>query len=95
MNFAELSDLPPWLKSGMTFLIGAGAAKLLAVWLENKRLANNEYRDTLLQRIRELEAKIDVMHETNTRMAVRVATLQDDLDECKRLHNNADHSGPA
>jgi cell division protein FtsB len=93
MIFADINELPPWLKSGVTLLAGAGVAKLLAVWLENKRLEKSDYRDTLVGRIRELEDKIDEMHATNTRLAIKVNTLEDDLEECKRLH--ADRRSPA
>lgn len=86
LNFDNLTDLPPWVKTGATLLLGAGAAKLLGVWLENRRLAKKEYRDTLLQRIRELETLIASMHDRHTNMAVKVARLEDDLEECKRLH---------
>jgi hypothetical protein len=92
ISFDDLTDLPPWIKTGATLLLGAGAAKLLGVWLENRRLAKKEYRDTLLQRIRDLETMIAGMHVTHVEMAVKVARLEDDLEECKRLH--AQRGGP-
>lgn len=90
LSFDELKDLPDWVKTAATLLLGAGGAKIisktLGVFMENRRMAKKEYRDTLLQRIRELELMVSAMHVTHVDMAVKVARLEDDLEECKRLH---------
>lgn len=83
MTFNELNDLPGWLKSGLTLLLGAGAAKLLAVWLENRRLEKKDYRETLLTRIRELEALITRMQRTCTNHEVSIALLRDENSELR------------
>lgn len=92
LSFDNLNDIPPWIKTGVTLLFGAGAAKVLGVVLENRRLAKKEYRDTLLGRIRELEAKMEQMYKALEERALEVARLKDDLEECKRLH--AQRRGP-
>lgn len=83
MAFNELQEIPAWVKSLSTLLLGAGAAKLLAVWLENRRLEKKEYRETLLGRIRELEATITRMQTAHTETAVAVALLKDENQELK------------
>ena len=83
LTFNELNELPGWLKTSITLLLGAGTAKLLAVWLESRRLEKKEYRDTLLGRIRELEKA----HETTLRevgdLRVKIALLDDENKELK------------
>lgn len=76
MNFQELNEFPSWIKPTVTFLLGAGGAKLLAMWLESRRLEKKEYRDTLLGRIRELEGTINSMQTAWTEMNVEVALLR-------------------
>jgi hypothetical protein len=76
-------DLPDWLKTGATLLLGAGAARLLAVWLENRRLLKKDYRDTLLGRIRELEGKIETMYGMVSKLRVDIALLDDENAELR------------
>jgi hypothetical protein len=83
MAFNELSELPGWLKTTITLLLGAGGAKLLAVWLENRRLEKKEYRDTLLGRIRELETTIQAMQASFTNMSVKLALVEDENSELR------------
>lgn len=94
LSFDSLTDLPPWIKTGVTLLLGAGAAKMLGVVLENRRLAKKEYRDTLLQRIRELENRVDGHAEVTAGLRVRIAQAEDDLEECRRLHAQRGGSPP-
>lgn len=54
--------IPDWLKAGLTLVAGGGAVHYLKVWLENRRLSNSDFRQTLLDRIHGLETKIDDMH---------------------------------
>ena len=77
------SELPEWLKTTATLILGAGAAKLLAVWLENRRLTKKEYRETLLERIRELEKTISEMYQAVTDLRVQVALLEDENGELR------------
>ena len=83
MNFQDITELPGWARTAITLLIGAGGAKLFAVWLENRRLEKKEYRDTLLGRIRELEGMIDGMRKSFTEMSVQLSLVQDENEELK------------
>lgn len=85
MNFQELTELPSWLKTVATLIAGAGTAKLLAVWLENRRLEKKDYRDTLLGRIRELETTISEMQTSFTELKVKFALVEDENGELKRI----------
>jgi len=84
MNFQDLNELPAWLKTTITLILGAGGAKLASIWLENRRLEKKEYRDTLLGRIRELEDTISHMQESFTKMSVNLALAQDESSELRQ-----------
>lgn len=95
MPFNELNDLPGWLKTTITLALGAGAARLLAVWLESRRLEKKEYRDTLLTRIRELELTIKAMQDSFTAMSVKLALVEDENSELKeRLKSHVQQDVP-
>lgn len=83
MAFDELNDLPGWLKSGLTLLLGAGAARFLAVWLESRRLEKKDYRETLLTRIRELESKIEKMNTKYINIHTELALVKDENSELR------------
>lgn len=89
MNFQELNELPSWVKTVATLIVGAGGSKLLAVWLENRRLEKKEYRHTLLGRIRELEAMVKDMQSSFVAMSVELALVKDENRELKEQLNNA------
>lgn len=72
-----LEGVPGWLQTTITLAVGAGGARLLAVWLENRRLANREYRDTMLARIRELEDRVDRLMREEGDLRVKVAHLEE------------------
>lgn len=82
-------DLPPWAGTVITFALGAGGAKLLAVWLENRRLTNRDYRETLEHRIRDLERQVAGLMERVGSLRVEVAhheeALKDELARADRL----------
>ncbi len=84
MLFQDIHELPAWLKTTITLAIGAGGAKLLAVWLENRRLEKKEYRETLIGRIRELEEVISGMQESFTTMSVNLALFKDENTELRQ-----------
>jgi len=84
MNFQDLHELPAWLKTTITLLLGAGGARLVAIWLENHRLEKKDYRDTLLGRIRELEETISGMQDSFTTMSVNLALAKDESTELRQ-----------
>jgi hypothetical protein len=55
-------DLPDWLKTILTLVVGAGGVGILRVWLESRRLGNQDVRQTLMDRIDILEASVAEMH---------------------------------
>lgn len=69
-------DLPGWAKTVVTLALGAGGARLLAVALENHRLSKREFRETLLERIRELEKVVSSLQE-------RIGDLRAELADVK------------
>ncbi len=97
-------DLPDWLRSAAMLLAGAGGAKMLAVWLENRRLGRQDYRETLLERVRELETVVSGLQTRVANLRVEVAHLEEEnvrlreeLEECRvhrPLRGGGDASAP-
>jgi len=83
MPFNDLKEMPAWITTILTLVVGAGGAKLLAVYLENRRLEKKEYRDTLLGRIRELEVMIGQMNTTVRELSVELALVKDENSELR------------
>ena len=72
----QLDDsFPQWLTTLITLALGAGGVQVLKVWLENRRLGKKEYRETLLERVRELEAVISRMQKRMGNLRVEMAHL--------------------
>lgn len=64
--------IPDWLKAGLTLIAGGGAVHYLRAWLENRRLSNSDFRQTLLDRINTLESKLDKMHDEVANLRVKL-----------------------
>jgi len=47
-----------WLIGVIGAVGGAGLAKLAAVWLENRRMTGRDFRETLIDRIEDLERQV-------------------------------------
>lgn len=77
-------ELPSWARTAITLALGAGGARILGVWLENRRLTQKDYRETLESRIRELERQVASLMERLGGMRVEVALLEEDLDDERR-----------
>lgn len=65
----ETDYLPESLKLIISAVLGAGGVAFFRVWLENRRLSKKEFRETLLDRVRELEKII-------SRMQIRMGNLR-------------------
>lgn len=65
-----------WLKTVATLALGAGGARILQVWFENRRLNTQSYRETLSNRIQDLERRIDVFQDTIGGLNVKIALLE-------------------
>jgi len=74
-------ELPGWARTALTLGLGAGAAKVLAVVLENRRLSKKDYRETLESRIRDLERQVAGLFERVGSLRVEVAHLEEALDD--------------
>lgn len=77
--------IPEWAKALVTLLVGAGGAKMLAVWLENRRLSNKDYRETLLERVRELESVVSSLQLRVGNLRVEMAHLEERLADESEL----------
>lgn len=82
-------DVPEWARTLATLALGAGGAKMLAVWLENRRLTRRDYRETLEERIKDLERQVGALFERVGNLRVEVAhlegALQDERERSERL----------
>lgn len=65
----ETDYLPETVKLLISAVLGAGGVAFFRVWLENRRLSKKEFRETLLDRVRELEKVI-------SRMQIRMGNLR-------------------
>jgi chromosome segregation ATPase len=80
-------DVPTWARTLATLALGAGGAKMLAVWLENRRLTQRDYRETLEDRIKDLERQVAGLFERVGSLRVEVAHLEEALeDEVERAN---------
>jgi len=73
------SPAPGWGHTLIVLLLGAGGARLLDVWLENRRLEKKDYRETLSNRIEALENDIDRCHARSAELQERVGRLEERL----------------
>jgi|SRR5687768_1044201 len=76
-------DLPGWVQTTATLLLGAGAARMLAVVLENSRLSKREYRETLLERIRELEKVVEGLQGRLGDLRVELAVVKEENEQLR------------
>lgn len=86
--------IPEWAKALVTLVLGAGGGKLFSVWLENRRLSNKDYRETLLERVRELESVVSSLQLRVGNLRVEMAHLEerlaDESELVERLRNEND-----
>lgn len=83
-------DLPAWAQFVVPLVLGAGGARLLAVWLENRRLSRRDYRETLESRIRDLERQMRQAYERIASLRVEVAHLEDELADERKAGDRLD-----
>ena len=68
--------IPDWARTLATLALGAGGAKVLAVWLENRRLTRREYRETLLAQIEQQLARVEDLESCVAGLQTRVGSLR-------------------
>lgn len=79
------SDYPPeWAKYLIATIVGAGGVHWFSAWLENRRLAKKEFRETLLDRIRELEKVVTSLQTRMGNLRVEMAHLEVENKQLKR-----------
>jgi len=68
--------MPEWLKYVLTLVMGAGGVHYLRAVLENRRLANKDFREVMLDRIRELERVVSSLQRRMGNMRAEMAHLE-------------------
>lgn len=77
-------ELPETLKLILSAVLGAGGVAWLRVWLENRRLGKKEFRETLLERVRELEKIISSLQVRMGNLRVEQAHLETENKQLRR-----------
>jgi len=68
--------MPEWAKYTIATVLGAGGLHWFRAWLENRRLAKKDFRELLLDRIRELEKVVASMQRRMGNLRVEMAHLE-------------------
>lgn len=84
MLLPETDYLPESVKLILASVFGAGGVAFLRVWLENRRLSKKEFRETLLDRVRELEKVISSMQVRMGNLRVEMAHLEVENNTMRR-----------
>ncbi len=80
----ETDYLPETVKLVISAVLGAGGVAFFRVWLENRRLSKKEFRETLLDRVRELEKVIAHMQLRMGNLRVEMAHLETENKSMRR-----------
>lgn len=86
MQLPDSDYLPEWAKIAIGAVLGAGGVRRFSVYLENKRLAKKDFRETLLERIRELEKVVANMQRRMGNLRVEMAHLEVENQQLRALH---------
>jgi hypothetical protein len=76
--------LPEWAKFLIATVLGAGGLHWFRAWLENRRLAKKNFRELLLDRIRELENVVASMQVRMGNLRVEMAHLESENASLRR-----------
>lgn len=76
--------LPQWLTPIVTLVLGAGGVHWFRVFLENRRLSKKEFRETLLDRIHELETVVAQLQVRMGNLRVEMAHLEVENKQLQR-----------
>jgi len=68
--------LPEWAKFLIATVLGAGGLHWFRAWLESRRLAKKDFRELLLDRIRELEKTVAHMQVRMGNLRVEMAHIE-------------------
>lgn len=84
MQLPDTDYLPEWAKIAIGAVLGAGGVRWFSVYLENRRLAKKDFRETLLERIRELEKVVAHMQRRMGNLRVEMAHLEVENQQLRR-----------
>jgi len=76
--------VPEWAKYIIATVLGAGGLHWFRVWLESRRLAKKDFRELLLDRIRELETVVANMQKRMGNLRVEMAHLETENIQLRR-----------
>jgi len=76
--------LPDWAKYLIATILGAGGVHWFRAYLENRRLARKDFRETLLDRVRELEKVVASLQTRMGNLRVEMAHLEVENIQLKR-----------
>lgn len=76
--------MPEWVKYMVVTILGAGGLHWFRAWLENRRLSKKDFRELLLDRIRELEKVVESMQVRMGNLRVEMAHLEVENRRLKR-----------
>lgn len=68
--------MPEWAKFLIATVLGAGGVQFFRAWLENRRLTKQDFRELLLDRIRELEKTVECMQTRLGNLRVEMAHIE-------------------
>ena len=88
-------EIPTWLQTLIALVSGGALVSWYKVWAENRRLLKKDYRETLVDRISELERTVEglyrrleimsraegALQEENRQLRERVEELESDFRE--------------
>lgn len=76
--------MPEWAKYIIATVLGAGGLHWFRAWLENRRLAKKDFRELLLDRIRELEKTVAHMQVRMGNLRVEMAHIEAENTQLRR-----------
>lgn len=84
MQLPDSDYIPEWAKIAIAALFGAGGVRWFSVYLENRRLARKDFRETLLERIRELEKVVTQLQRRMGNLRVEMAHIEVENSQLRR-----------
>lgn len=79
--------IPQSVQIAISAILGAGGLAWFRAWMENKRLGKKEFRELLVDRIRELEVVVASMQKRMGNLRVEMAHLETENKQLQRERN--------
>jgi len=77
--------VPIWLATVVAAIFGGGGVKMLSVWLENRRLNRDSFRQMLTQRIQHVEEENERLQRKVTSLASENARLESEMKQNEKM----------